>query len=113
MKHKSTLGNDCLSEYFEANSVYKAVIIRNIKYSNSEDVSTLNCNWVQRPFGEIFSVPISQALTRPQDKFDLINMAKTFDEALKGPFDRLDLKLEEDFTEDSSKLRFEIELLLN
>lgn len=39
-------------------------------------------------------------------------MAKTFDEALKGPFDRLDLKLEEDFTEDSAKLSFEIELLL-
>ena len=91
MKHKITLSNDSPSEYFESNSEFKSVIIKKIKYSNSKDVSTLLCNWLQGPFGGIFSIPISEAYANQQDKFDIIKMSKAFDEPFKGPFDRLDI----------------------
>lgn len=111
MKHKITLCNDSPSEYFESNSEFKSVIIKKIKYSNSKDVSTLLCNWLHGPFGAIFSIPISEAYANQQDKFDIIEMSKGFDEPFKGSFDRLDIKLEKEFENDSSELTFEIELL--
>ena len=110
MKHKVTLSNDTPSEYFESNSVFKSVIIKKIKFSNPNDVSTLLCNWIHGQLGRIFSIPISEAYANQQDKFDLIKMAKAFDEPFKGPFDRLDIKLEKEFEKDSSELMFEIEL---
>jgi hypothetical protein len=110
MNHKVTLSNDTPSEYFESNTVFQSVIIKKIKFSNSKDVSTLLCNWLHGQFGEIFSIPISEAYANQQDKFDLIEMAKAFDEPFKGPFDRLDIKLEREFEKDSSELMFEIEL---
>ena len=60
MKHKITLRNDSPSEYFESNSEFKSVMIKKIKYSNSNDVSTLLCNWIHGHFGGIFSIPISE-----------------------------------------------------
>jgi hypothetical protein len=111
MKHKITLTNDCPSEYFESNSEFKSVIINKIKYSNSKDTTILLCNWLHGPFGGIFSIPISEVYANQQDKFDLIKMSRTFDEPFKGPFDRLDIKIEKEFEKDSSELTFEIELL--
>ena len=111
MKHKIILSNDSPSEYFESNSEFKSVIIKKIKYSNSKDVSTLLCNWLHGHFGGIFSIPISEAYANQQDKFDIIQMSKAFDEPFKGSFNRLDIKLEKEFENDSSELSFEIELL--
>ena len=111
MKHKISLNNVNFSEYFESNSVFKSVIITKIKYSDPSDIPNLSCNWLHGPFGAIFSVPISEAFAHKQDKFDLVNMAITFDEPFKGPFDRLDIKLEKEFKNDSSELTFEIELI--
>ena len=111
MKHKITISNYSPSEYFESNSEFKSVIIKKIRYSNSKDVSTLLCNWLQGPFGGIFSIPISEAYANQQDKFDIIKMSKAFDEPFKSSFDRLDIKLEKEFENDSSELTFEIELL--
>ena len=76
MKHKITLRNDSPSEYFESNSEFKSVIIKKIKYSNSNDVSTLLCNWIHGHFGGIFSIPISEAYANQQDKFDIIKMSE-------------------------------------
>jgi len=111
MKHKITLNNNSPSEYFESNSEFKSVLIKKIKYSNSKDVSTLLCNWLYGPFGGIFSIPISEAYANQQDKFEIIIMSKAFDEPFKGSFNRLDIKLEKEFENDSSELSFEIELL--
>lgn len=111
MKHKITLSNDCPSEYFEADSEFKSVVIKKMKYSNAKDVSTLLCNWLHGPFGAIFSIPISEAYAKQQDQFDLIKMSQDFDVPYKGSFDRLDIKLEKEFENDSSELTFEIEFL--
>ena len=89
--------------------MYK-INLKNIKFTNPKDYSTLLCNWIHRQFGEIFTIPISEAHASQQVKFDLIKMAKAFDEPFKGPFDRLDIKLEKEFEKDSSELMFEIEL---
>ncbi len=37
-------------------------------------------------------------------------MAKDFDEPFKGPFNRLDIKIENEFIDESSEISFEIEL---
>ncbi len=110
MKHIITLNNQIPSEYFEADFMFKSVILKNISYSNKEDVPTLLCNWIHGSFGALFTMPISAVYAHQQSKFDLIKMATTFDEPFLGPFDRLDIKLANEFSEDSSELTFEIEL---
>ena len=111
MKLKITLCNDNPSEYFESSSEFKSVIINKIEYSNSKDVSTLLCNCLHGPSGGIFSIPISEVYANQQDKFDIIKMSKGFDEPFEGSFNRLYIKLEKEFENDSSELSFEIELL--
>jgi hypothetical protein len=110
MKHKITLSNKRPSEYFESNSAFKSVIISKIKYSDQKDIPNLSFNWLHGPFGAIFSIPISETFANQQDKFDLIKMAKSFDEPFKGPFNRLDIKPENNFKKNSSEITFEIEL---
>ena len=104
MKHKITLSNKRPSKYFESNSAFKSVIITKIKYSDQKDIPNLSFNWLHGPFGAIFSIPISETFANQQDKFDLIKMAKSFDEPFKGPFNRLVIKLEHNFKETHQKL---------
>lgn len=110
MKHELKLNNSESNVYFDSESGFKSVKIKNIKYSNPKDVPTLLCNWLHGPFGAIFSIPISEALAQQLDEFNLISMAKSFDEPFNGPFTRLDIKLNDDFEDDLSEISFEIEL---
>lgn len=110
MKHDLKLNNSESNVYFESDSGFNSVIIRNIKYSNPKDTQTLLFNWLYGPFGAIFSIPISESFAQQIDDLNLISMAKSFDEPFNGPFSRLDIKLNDDFDDDSSEISFEIEL---
>jgi hypothetical protein len=110
MKHIITITNETPSHYFDIETEFQSVIISNVKYSNPYDCPLLLINWLHGPFGAFFSIPISGEYASPKVEFDIIKMAKLFDEPFKGPFDRLDIKLEKEFENNSSALIFEIEL---
>ena len=94
MKRKVNLNNDAPSEYFQSSSEFMSVILKNIQFANPKDSSTLLCICIHKQFGEIFTIPISEAYASKQVNFDHIRMAKVYNEPFKGPFDKLDIKLE-------------------
>lgn len=110
MKHIVTITNETPSQYFDIETAFQSVIISNVKYSNPYDCPLLLINWIHGPFGAIFSILTYGEYASQKVEFDLIKMAKEFYEPFAGPFDRLDIKLEKEFENNSSALIFQIEL---
>lgn len=95
---------------FDTGKVFKSVKVSKIKYSNPKDKPTITANWIHGQFGEVFSIPISATISETISSFDLIKMAKEFEEPFRGQFSRLNIKLKNDFKLDSSFVTFQIEI---
>ncbi len=110
MKEKITLTNSNSSEYFESHTEFKTFKVRKIKYRNPLDCPMLKFNWLKGPFGEIFSVPISEALSQQKNEFDIIAMAHEIDMPFNGPYKKIDIKIDDAFKNNESKVTFEVEM---
>jgi hypothetical protein len=62
------------------------------------------------PNEAIFSIPISMAYSNQIDKFDVVKLAKDFDEPFNGPFIKIDVRFKGRFKSNESFMTFEIEL---
>lgn len=110
MKQKIEINSSDESEYFESETEFKVVKVTNIKFSDSEDSTILQFKWIFSRFGGYFTIPISGHRAKQQDSFDIIEMAKNFDEPFSGPFQKLDISIENEFNKRGAKITFVLEL---
>lgn len=110
MKHEIEIISSDSSDYFETETEFTKAIVKNIKFSDSEDSTILQFKWIFGPFGGYFKIPISGHRAKQQDSFDIIEMAKNFNEPFFGPFQKLDISIENDFKKKGSKITFDLEL---
>jgi hypothetical protein len=87
--------------------------VTNIKFPDYEDSTILQFKWIFGRFGGYFTIPISSHRATQQDSFDIIEMAKNFDEPFSGPFQKLDISIDNEFNKKGSKITFDLELNVN
>ncbi len=110
MIHKIEINSSDSSEYFESATAFKVAKVTNLKFSDSEDSTILQFKWIFGRFGGYFTIPISGHRAKQQDLFDIIEMAENFDEPFLGPFQKLDVSIENEFNKKGSKITFDLEL---
>lgn len=110
MVHNIEINSSDSSEYIETGTEFKVVKVTNLKFPDFEDSTILQFKWIFGRLGGYFKIPISGHRAKQQDTFDIIEMAKNFDEPFTGPFQKLDISIENEFNKKGSKITFDLEL---